>query len=367
MVESGNYDEAFSYAVSKLRGEKNKKTEYVKALEKAFDKLQSRDENTIVDLNAANNPDRWDRVYNVLSDMQNRQNALEPLLPLISKEGYKAGFSLDNYSSRLAIAENNICAFHYNEAVNLIAKSKSNKDKTLARTAYDELDVVARYKNNYKNSASLREEAIRLGRVVVFYDLITDNVIIPVALKNEILNMPISQYDNLWVDHVMGGQDISTSADFVVAIELLQILTGSEMESANHYQESKDVLIETKTVKEKRDSVDVIVEKQIFEKRTAYITEVFRSKESVMQGKLRLFDNKTKEFLTEIPISVYNNFKGYGCNYTGDYKAMTPETCDKLDHNLELFPSDNDVALVMTRAFRSTIVNEAKSFNSRFR
>ena len=39
MVEKGEYDKAFNYAISKLEGEKNKKTEYVKALEKAFSKI----------------------------------------------------------------------------------------------------------------------------------------------------------------------------------------------------------------------------------------------------------------------------------------------------------------------------------------
>lgn len=39
MVEKGEYDKAFNYAISKLEGEKNKKTEYVEALEKAYSKL----------------------------------------------------------------------------------------------------------------------------------------------------------------------------------------------------------------------------------------------------------------------------------------------------------------------------------------
>jgi hypothetical protein len=43
MVEKGEYEKAFSHAVDKLAGEKNKKTKYVKGLEKAYIELNSKD------------------------------------------------------------------------------------------------------------------------------------------------------------------------------------------------------------------------------------------------------------------------------------------------------------------------------------
>ena len=58
-IESGNYDKAIDIAVSKLKGKKNKKDEYVKGLELAFVKANTRDLNTIDNLTAENNPRLW--------------------------------------------------------------------------------------------------------------------------------------------------------------------------------------------------------------------------------------------------------------------------------------------------------------------
>ena len=83
MVEKGEYDKAFNYAISKLEGEKNKETEYVKALEKAFVKLNSASLREIEKLNADAKPENWSRVLSLYTTMENRQEKLDPLLPCL--------------------------------------------------------------------------------------------------------------------------------------------------------------------------------------------------------------------------------------------------------------------------------------------
>ena len=94
MVEKGEYDKAFNYAIKKLAGEKNKKTEYVKALENTYVKLNSTTLKEIDKLNASARPENWPKVLQLYTSIENRQDKLEPLLPLVSENGYKATFEI---------------------------------------------------------------------------------------------------------------------------------------------------------------------------------------------------------------------------------------------------------------------------------
>ena len=80
MVEKGEYERAFNYSISKLQGEKNKKTEYIKALEKAYFKLNSASAREIERLNAPAKPENWSKVLHLYHSMEDRQERLEPLL-----------------------------------------------------------------------------------------------------------------------------------------------------------------------------------------------------------------------------------------------------------------------------------------------
>ena len=60
LVERGQYDEAIVLATKKLAGKKNKKTSYVRNLEKAFDKITSMDMDKINALDAVTNSYNWE-------------------------------------------------------------------------------------------------------------------------------------------------------------------------------------------------------------------------------------------------------------------------------------------------------------------
>ncbi len=103
MIESGNYDQALRFGVDKLRGEKNKKTKYVRGLERAYHKLNDRDLKEIKSLRLSGNRNNFDRIVDVYKRLEYRQNYVLPLLPLISKDGYLAEIkinSLDYFNMR---------------------------------------------------------------------------------------------------------------------------------------------------------------------------------------------------------------------------------------------------------------------------
>jgi hypothetical protein len=106
--------------------------------------------------------------------------------------------------------------------------------------------------------------------------------------------------------------------------------------------------------------VDVWVEKEVYEKVRADITEIFREKKSELRGNLRVVNTFSKETINSLPINVYFDFSGYGCKFVGDERALTDESRKKMDAYIEFFPSDFDMADDLASAFKNTVLNEIK-------
>jgi hypothetical protein len=357
MVEKGEYDKAFNYAIKKLEGERNKKTEYVKALEKAYFKLQSASLREIERYNAAEKPENWSRVLNVYNNMESRQNRLDALLPLVSEDGYTAHFDIKNYHSEIATAEENTCHYYYNNALSLLDRSEKSKDKMLSRQAYDELKKIERYKSRFRDSESLKEKALRLGLTRIHVEIYNDlRDFHSNDIERELSDLPLSRLDDLWNDYSFA--DNKVRPDYIVVLELRDVSFSPERERVNTYSEATEILVRKEKVKEKRDTSFVWVEKEVFEKVRADITEVFREKQSELRGNIRIIDTRTNESINNIPVNVLHNFKGYGCKFVGDERALTQESKNRMDGFLEMFPSDFNMADDLSNAFKDVVMNE---------
>ena len=360
MVEKGEYDKAFNYAISKLEGEKNKETEYVKALEKAFVKLNSASLREIEKLNADAKPENWSRVLGLYTNIENRQEALDPLLPLESEDGYIATFDIKNYRNEILNAEENTCLYFYNNANNLLSKAEKSGQKILARDAYNELIKIEQYNVSYRESEKLKNKALELGLTRIHIEIFNDlRNFHGSDIERAVMNLPVNKLDDLWKDFSI-GENKGLNPDYIAEIELFGLGFSPERETINNYTEHKEVILRVDHVKERRDSVDVWVEKQVYEKIRADITEVFREKKSELHGRLKIMDSRTKEFIKTIPVDTYYDFKGFSCHFSGDKRALTDFSKKRMDAFLEPFPSDFDMADDLSVAFKNTVLNEIK-------
>ena len=158
MIEKGNYDQAIEKLVNKLAGNKSKKRDDVINLEYAFKKAQSAD----LALESAYLEDKeeskWLNIYNIHTRIENRQAKIEPLLPIISKDGYRAAFNFINTKERKRESKNNSIEFLYMSAKDLIENSKRTRNKENAREAYNKLLQIDGFTKNYKDIEQLKNE-----------------------------------------------------------------------------------------------------------------------------------------------------------------------------------------------------------------
>ena len=82
-VSVGNYDQAITYALSKLRTNKNKKgkADFIIMLHEAYNKATARDLENINFLKNDNNPENFIRIYDTYVGLDNRQERIKPTYP----------------------------------------------------------------------------------------------------------------------------------------------------------------------------------------------------------------------------------------------------------------------------------------------
>ncbi len=360
MVEKGEYERAFNYSISKLQGEKNKKTEYIKALEKVYLKLHGVSVREIEKLNTETKPENWSRVLDIYKSMDHRQEILEPLLPLISEDRYKATFDIKNYTDLMRSAEDNTCLYHYNNANGLIGRTERTGEKEFARDAYDEIKKIDALKRNYKDTERLKEKALALGLININFEIFNDlRDFHSNTIERELLNLPVSKLNDIWHEYNFESKE-KRNADYIITVELNSIFFSPERERLNNYTESKEILIKKDKVKEKRDTAEVWVEKEVWEKVRVDVSEVFREKKSELHGRIMVMDTRTKENIKTVPINVFHDFTGYGCRFNGDERALTDNSRKKMDSYCELFPPDFALAEDLAIAFKNVIFEEAK-------
>ena len=156
LVDEGRYDDAIEVAVKKLQGKKKKKTEHVEALEKALNKVNEQDLNEIEYLTDQNKPENWDRIHGILRTIDRRQKLVEPLLPLISVDGYQAKFNFVRVEPMLIKAEQQSASYHYEEGLRLLDRAEKG-DKIAAKRAYEEFKSIDLHFKHFKDKEMLKE------------------------------------------------------------------------------------------------------------------------------------------------------------------------------------------------------------------
>jgi hypothetical protein len=361
MIQRGEYDRAFSYALKKIGRSNSIKSEYIIALEKSYRKLNDLNHYEIDRLNAENRPENLARTISNYEELDRRNRLVKEMSPITSIDGYTGSFEFNDYRSYINNTIDSYCAYIYNGVEKSLAKADKNKDKQLAKEAYHEIDKIEKYNTHYRDIDVLKERALALGLTRVMVD-IDNNLYGSVArdIEHKISNLPVSKLDNIWYDYSLGGFEDGRNADLIMVVKLENIDFGRESERINNYTEDITICVRKETIKEKRDTSYVYVEKEVFEKFNAHISELWREKKSQFNGSVKVFDNRDKSYTKNVPITVYHDFQGYACRYVGDERALTSATKCKLDNVAENFPSEYDLVDALTKSFGDVVINEGR-------
>lgn len=362
MVDKGNYDQAISYAVDKLEGKKNKKTKYVKALERAYHKINQEDLDKIALLESKIDINTYDKVYDIYNRMHKRQVTVHRLHPLVSKDGYRARLGKKDYTRLINNAAQKAANAHYSEAKRLLDHART-KDKYIARQAYKQLGYIERYYKNYMDTDILYEEAYNLGVDHVQLSVYVDPY---ERSRLGVFNLDaidVSNLDRFWTKY--HTYDNGMEYDYTATLEINQVDLGREYQRYNRYTETREIEDGTQPVKDVngnivKDTLGNTIYTKKYRTISADITEMVREKHARLIGKVVLYHNHTNTVASTRPIEVTHNFDDYSLTYNGDKRALTDRTLSRVKTSCPPFPSDFYIADQLTDNFKAIAIAELK-------
>ncbi|MCC7026820.1 MAG: hypothetical protein IT265_07675 [Saprospiraceae bacterium] len=350
MIEKGNYDQAIEKLVHKLAGNKNKKRDDVINLEYAFKKAQSAD----LALESAYLEDKeeskWLNIYNIHTRIENRQAKIEPLLPIISKDGYQAAFNFINTKERKRESKNNSIEFLYMSAKDLIENSKRTKNKESAREAYNKLLQIDGFTKNYKDIEQLKKETKYYGTSHYLVKIVNNTqTIIPVQLESDLLSISVKELDKNWKAFDM-RLDPSVTYDYNIIMNLTSIEFSPEREKTriidDVMEEETEEILKDRFGKPILDSLGKEQKRKYTETHTSTLEEVTQVKSAIIGGRLDWINLINNNIEYTKPIQVENLFENkFARLIRGDASKVSKLNQKLLKNRAVGFPSNQNMLL----------------------
>lgn len=346
-LTSGNYDEAINTALSNLRSNKDKKgkQDYVYLLEEAFAKAKDRDLNTINLLVKEANPAQLEKIYTTYLQLNDRQERIKPILPLkLLNEGRNAIFPFDNYNDEIIASKTALSNYLYTNAKGLMKTA----NKMNFRAAYDDLVYLNEVNPNYKDVSKLMDEAKFKGSdYVTVYTKNETNMIIPVALQNDLMDFSTYGLNDKWTVYHNAKQK-GIDYDYTMLINFRQINISPEQVKEKEFIKERQIKDGQKKLidangKEVVDEKGKVVMVDNLKNVTVQIYEFRQFKACQITAKVDYINYKTNQLMQTFPVASEFVFENVYATYKGDKRASDDNYYSYFDKKAVPFPSSEQM------------------------
>lgn len=349
-VESGDYDGAIALCVRKLRGKSKKKTEYVKGLETAFARAQTRDLRDIDALLYEDRPENWERINAIHRQIRERQHLIAPLTPLRSKDGYQAKFNFLDIAKMESDSRQKAADFLYSRAEALLLRA-DNGDKAAAREAWQVLrNLEDRYFRNYRNTAQLKQDARALGTTYILFEVKNQsNKVLPRHFYDRVLAINKADLDSEWRSYHFSAEP-GLNFDYRVVFGVRNVDISPERVKEREYVDEKEiqdgwnyVLDERGNVKKDTAGNDIKTPRMV--RIRANVLEVYQSKAARLTGMIEVFDAGRNTRLDSHELGTEVLFENYASTFKGDQRALSEDSRRRIGNRPLPFPPDEDMLI----------------------
>ena len=364
MVEQGDYDTAIRQSVQRLAGKKKKKAKEVNALQIALNKANSQDIERIEQLKRANRSENWERIYDLATNIEKRQDRIQPLLPLMDDRGRTIDFRFVKVNGILQEARGKASEHLYDLALTDLARARRG-DKLAAREAFENLERSQRYLSPYKDRKDLIREALELGTNHILLTVRQDGrAILSAAFERELLRLNVADLNDRWrIYHTQERRDEQYDYEVVVQLERMDVSPESLRERS--YRDEKEIESGSRkllddTGKEVKDSSGNVITVPIIKVISADVLEVYQSKAATVSGRLLFYNRKTKQLIDSESITAEANFENYAVTFRGDRQALSNESRRLIGNSPRDFPSDEALLLDAADVLKPILMEKIK-------
>lgn len=363
LVETGQYDAAIDKSVRKLAGKK-KKQKYVIAAEEAFRKITKRDMDRISVLKNRGSTGDWEKIYSIAKSMTNRQQQIEPLLPLVDDIGYKAEFQFVNTDVILKDATEELSARYFDMAMDALLEGRNN-NKSAAKAAYEYFGKAIKLKPDDRQLVDLRNEAEYLGITHVVVQFENESFeIMPHRVEEMLLSYPFTGRQSRWTQYYLSESD-APQVDFVtrVRIENIEISPEHVRETVHHFNRTVE---ETHIARDAngnalKDSVGNQIEVVIPVDVRAQVNEIVQLKEASMDIAVEIYDRTGDKLIRREYMNSSSLFENVARQLRGDRRAVEGRWLS--GGQVLNFPSDTEMILLAAEELKEEIRNYINGFS----
>ena len=347
MLSNGDYDGAIYSAIDALRSNKNAKgkQDYVYLLEEAFAKAKQRDLETLSLLSKEKSPANYEKIYNLYTQLNSRQERIKPLLPLqLLKENRNAIFPMEDYSDDLVNSKTNLSGFLYANAKKLM----TSKNKMDFRQAFDDLTYLEKLNPNYKDVRALMDDAQFKGTDFVHvYTKNETNMVIPVKLQDDLLDFSTYGINDKWTVYHNNKQK-NISYDFAMMVNFRAIAISPEQIKEKQFIKEKQIKDGVKNLVDAngnivKDSLGKPIKVDNMKSITVSIYEFTQFKSCKVTAKVDYINLKTNQLLDAYPVTSEFIFSYIYANYNGDKRAVEETYYQYFDRRAVPFPSNEQM------------------------
>ena len=367
LVDSGRYDDAIALAQRKLSGKQRKNPKLVQAAEEAFRKVTAREMREIDRLKNSNDEGKWGRINAIPRRIRDRQEALQPLLPLTDKNGYTAQFRFVQVDGLEQESREKAAAFHYAEAGKLLQLARQG-DKDAARTAYRELEETQRYFQRYENSNALKAEAHQLGITHILVSVQNNApVVTPAEFDRYLTSINVDELNNFW-QHYHIRETRRNNYDYEIKLRITDIVISPEVVREREYVDSRNIQDGFEYVLDERGNVakdslgnDITVPREVTIE--AWVLETLQQKEAIVEGLVELRNLETGRLIRTAPLTANAMFENYASTFRGDKRALSTETRRRIGNSPVPFPSNEILILQAAEQLKPVLLDRILDCN----
>jgi hypothetical protein len=342
-INTGNFNQAITDALNKLRKNKDKNPELVYLLQNAYIKANERDLNQIELLKLQNNNANTPQILDTYKALNSRQNAVKTILPLYAN-GKEIIFKTSNYNTEIANYKNEAAAYVYDEAQSLL----NSPNKLDARAAYNEFEYIEGINPNYRDVRNLMTQAYYKGTDYVLVSIENQsNQVIPRRLEEFLLDFNTYGLDKFWtVFH--SERENNTNYDYAMSLQLAQINISPEQLREKEFVREREIKDGWQYKLDRNGNVmkdslgnDIKIDKFVTVK--ANVLQIGQFKTSEVIGVVLFKDLATNKLLDRFPIRSQFTFENYFASYRGDKRALLPEDLNLINNPRVPFPPNEQM------------------------
>jgi hypothetical protein len=363
LLQKGNYDAIIEKSVKNLI-KKPESSEDAYMLDKAYKLANERDLDRVKYLKTENNPNTWDEMLSLYSNLKNRQASVKRVLPLhIGSQTIQYDFV--DYDAEMVAAKRKAADYYNTHGRKLM----ENKNKDSYRQAYYELVKAKNYSgDSYYDLDQIIGEAKYQGMSRVLISVENRTIInLPQEFTDGLVAVNAGELNSDWVEYYTRKLDNNVTYDYYIDIILQAITVSPDLTKDRDFIEKKKVDDGFEYVLDSKGNVmkdtagnDIKIKK--YKEIQCTVIETRQMKDCNITGEIEFVAANPQALLKKQPIAAGTHFEYVSARAIGDINALSAETKKSIEAEPMPFPDDIRMILDCTEALKKSI-HEAVNYN----